>query len=244
MSVSKTWSGFLFSAALGLHVSPYVLRACLGATGQGSVWLAKSLTRMVPRLGTFLGVDTFVYSTHGNSKRSKSMARPQNCLPTVGVSTVGLLVLSAGWAYASKQNGGLDDPSRRDAAQEFFRAMIFPLTQLPSAFCFTVELVPDWECRFPRPQPYAASTVQLRIEPQGVLSLEELRSRATGAARVPVAAAWWKELKSRLSRVPTAPLLADFLSKTIDAGFCGLCWCKSCGMPRSISRRSGPSRRT
>lgn len=118
-----------------------------------------SFSRWPHAFRTLFGYEAFVGSTHGNTSKQnlQKVQYSQRCLEQLSCCTSCFIWLLSRWAFASREQGGLTQPSARASAAEILRSLLDVLQDTADSECLIpVQISLKWACAWPVPEQQVA----------------------------------------------------------------------------------------
>ena len=233
------WIAFAFGRArecnMRLFWSLHGLYQALRMTcykNRPSEWCARRGRAFTAMFEEVIGPGQMVYSTHLSKNTPGQHARPffMRCLPTQSISTGAVMLLLVKFAFASKEQGGIDSDSSREAARLILKAFLLQFVCMESK---ELVLVADdlWQPYWPRASTFSSlrsKVFSITVTPGLLFDMTALGAIASEGAGSETAAVWWKRLTADLlgeagaigwqrlfSRLATRVSCRGFLSQLI-----------------------------
>ena len=112
-------------------------------------------------------------------------------LPTMAITSLGLLMLLGRWAFASDQAGGFKSESSRQAATDVLKSLVHTACMRAGSGEFDIMVDRDWQCLWPRPSLGATGfRLQLMVTNDGFLDLSNFYNFADGLDKSALARKW------------------------------------------------------
>lgn len=104
----------------------YHLFAMTSFSGWSSKWVQHSHPRWAASFRKAFGYEAFVGSTHGNTSKAQlsNVGYTDRCLEQLSCCTSCFVWLLCRWAFASREQGGLTQPTAQASAEELLRALL------------------------------------------------------------------------------------------------------------------------